>query len=265
MSLNVFNRNCTDYLSHVALITATPTEESGVKRLYDNWEQVAYSSDTQEYLTASFMKDGKKHKVVTARADTTGMTAAAVLTVKLIEYFRPKYLIMVGIAAGIALPNTVEQMYGDVIVADVIGSYAEGKFVSPSDSSIHIGNIGFIPRPKYLHIDPEVKKAVCMAIESPENEYAVHIGTMACGSSVIANTIILDQQVRPIMKNAVGLDMESYAVAYAAKTVSEPRPHAIIIKSVCDFADTSKDDKYQKFAAYTSAQFSRFLYENFLF
>lgn len=57
------------------------------------------------------------------------MTAACALSAKLIHHFRPQYLIMVGIAAGVALSDMEEQIYGDVIVADMIWNYSDGKFV----------------------------------------------------------------------------------------------------------------------------------------
>ena len=53
-------------------------------------------------------------------------------------------------------------------------------------------------------------------------------------------------------------------MAYAAVNATEPRPCPIIIKSVCDYADSQKDDRFQKFAAYTSAEFAKLLYEKFL-
>lgn len=44
----------------------------------------------------------------------------------------------------------------------------------------------------------------------------------------------------------------------AAEVAREPRPSALVVKSLCDFGDEDKADKFQNYAAYTS---SRFLYE----
>jgi len=49
--------------------------------------------------------------------------------------------------------------------------------------------------------------------------------------------------------------MEIYGVYYAARFSTEPRPKAIAIKSVCDFADEEKNDVYQAYAAYTSVRY----------
>ena len=51
---------------------------------------------------------------------------------------------------------------------------------------------------------------------------------------------------------------------YAVKQAPAPRPMGLVIKSVCDYADEEKSDQYQKFAAYTSAQFAKLLYEKHL-
>ena len=51
---------------------------------------------------------------------------------------------------------------------------------------------------------------------------------------------------------------------YAVKEAPVPRPKGLVIKGVCDYADEEKSDQYQKFAAFTSAQFAKLLYENFL-
>lgn len=51
---------------------------------------------------------------------------------------------------------------------------------------------------------------------------------------------------------------------YAAENAAQPQPYALVIKGVSDYADDEKSDDYQKFAAYTSAEFAKLLYEKFL-
>ena len=83
-------------------------------------------------------------------------------------------------------------------------------------------------------------------------------------AAVVANSEILNQQVRGLNRGTMGLDMEAYGVAYAASHAIEPKPKAIIAKSICDFADSRKSDKYQKFAAYTSCEFVQLMLEKIL-
>jgi len=51
------------------------------------------------------------------------------------------------------------------------------------------------------------------------------------------------------------------AVEYA----KNPKPTAIIIKSVCDFADKNKNDDWQKYSSYTSAAFANQLFRHLNF
>ncbi|MBQ7202417.1 MAG: hypothetical protein IJS03_00205 [Eubacterium sp.] len=249
-----------DYIYDVAIITAVEIEEESVKRLYDSWKEIKYPDDNQLYYEAAFVKDSVTRRVITARQKEMGMTAASHLASKIINKFRPRYLIMTGISAGIG----AEQIYGDVIVPDVIWNYAAGKFVSASSADITFGDIGFLPRPIAIEIDSEILKIIKRLKDSPDNEFHLHIGPMACGNSVVANRDVVNKQIHSLFPQTVGLDMESYSVFYAAKNSTEPKPKAIVIKSICDYADAQKSDKYQKFAAYTSSQFAKYLYEKHL-
>jgi nucleoside phosphorylase len=56
--------------------------------------------------------------------------------------------------------------------------------------------------------------------------------------------------------------MESYGMFHAAVNSNSLASLPICIKSVCDFADGGKGDKYQKYAAYTSAEFMKYLIQN---
>ena len=191
------------------------------------------------------------------------MTAATATAMKMIARFRPRYIIMVGIAAGVAR-DPEDQMYGDVLVPDMVWNYSAGKFVSSGSADISFGEIGFLPRATTAKIPEDVLQVVREAKNSPENQCHVHIGPMACGSTVVANKSIIERQIHTQYSETLGLDMESYGVVYAALNCTEPRPKPLIIKSICDFADEEKSDVYQKFAAYTSCEFAKLLYEKFL-
>lgn len=158
----------------------------------------------------------------------------------------------------------LDQMYGDVVVPNIVWNYAAGKFVSPDKADITFGDLGFLPRSTYASIPEEIMPYIKRAVDSEENQCHVYIGPMACGSTVVANRIILEKQVHSQLHSTVGLDMESYGVVYAAYHATKPKPVPIIVKSVCDFANNDKSDDYQKFAAYTSCQFAKLLYEKFL-
>lgn len=253
-----------NYDYSVALISVTDTETIAVMNMYDSWKELRFDNDEQIYYEAEFLSGVKRCKIVTARQNEMGMTAGAALSMKVIEHFRPRYLIMVGIAAGVAFEHIEEQIYGDVIVADTIWNYSSGKFVAPERADIRFGEIGFIPRPTIIEMDKNIRKYIETAAASEENQCHVYIGPIASGSAVVANSEMLNKQIRSQFQHTAGLDMEAYAIMYAAKNATKPKPTAIVIKSVCDYADSRKSDEYQKFASYTSCEFSKLLYEKYL-
>ena len=249
-----------DYESFAALIYVTNTEEEAVMRMYD-WKPVLIEGDEQIYYEA---QDSEKGRLLAARQDEMGMTAAATLTMKITEHFRPKYVIMPGIAAGTLDESDNVQMYGDVILADLVWNYSNGKYVSKDKAQIAFGEVGFLPRPTTVAIDKELAAYFDKAVNSLNNETHVLVGAMASGAAVVANRLILERQIRGQFHSTKGLDMEAYGVAYAASHATQPKPKAIIAKSVCDFADSRKSDIYQKFAAYTSCEFVKLMLDEIL-
>lgn len=251
------------YDTDVALLSVTTTEFNAVMHFHD-WRAKTLANDEQIYDVATFERDGKERSIVHAKISEMGMTAAAATATKVIYTFRPKYLIMVGIAAGVVKSELEEQMYGDVILPDVVWNYSAGKFVSPEKARIVYGNLGFLPRSTSEAIPEEIIPYLKRAVDSDDNPCHAYIGPMACGSTVVASKELLEKQVYSQYQHTAGLDMESYAVVYSANHASDPRPIPIIVKSVCDFADSKKSDDYQRFAAYSSCEFAKYLYEKIL-
>ena len=250
----------TNYNSFAALIYVTDTEESAVRNMY-SWKEFRIEGDDQVYYEA---QDCGDKKIYAARQDEMGMTASATLTMKLIQHFRPKYVVMPGIAAGALEESSDSQMYGDVILANLVWNYSNGKYVSKDKAQIIFGEVGFIPRPTAVRVDETMLEYFEKAVKSEHNQTHVLVGALASGSTVVANRLILEKQIKGQFDTTKGLEMEAYGVAYAASHATEPRPKAIIAKSVCDFADSRKSDMYQKFAAYTSCEFVKLMLDEIL-
>ena len=253
-----------NYLSFAAIVYVTETEKQAVMRMFD-WSDICVDGDLQEYKEAFIEKNGKKLRVISAQQDEMGMTASAVLTMKMINHFAPEYIVMPGIAAGTgSMPNLTNQEYGDVLLANSVWNYSNGKYVSPHQAEIVFGEVGFKPRPTVVNISGDHMQKILEYINSDENEFYVHYGPLASGTAVVANKSILQKQVMNSFQNTKGVEMEGYGVAYAAAHAADPKPSVIIAKSICDFADERKDDVYQKFAAYTSCGFVKDLLEKVL-
>lgn len=251
-----------EYQSFAALIYVTEPEHEAVMRMYD-WQALRLPGDAQVYYRAAQTKNGLP--IVAAQQDELGMTASATLTMKMIQHFKPKYVIMPGTAAG--MPNIHQegdQEFGDVLIADMVWNYSNGKYVSKDDAPIVFGELGFLPRPTVVKIDESLLPYFQKAFYSEKNEAYIHVGPIASGTSVVANHHVSEGVVKKVFPVTQGLEMESYGVAYAAAHAVEPRPKAIIAKSICDFADERKTDKYQRFAAYTSCEFVKLMIDEIL-
>ena len=252
------------YKSFAAIVYVTETEKQAVMRMFD-WTELRVDGDDQPYKEAFIEKNGKQLRVICAQQDEMGMTASAALTSKMIHLFTPEYVVMPGIAAGTGnITETEDQEFGDVLLADSVWNFSNGKYVSPHEAEIVFGEIGFKPRPTTVKLSGDYMKPIVEFMKSERNEFHVLFGPLASGTAVVANKTILKKQVMTCFEDTEGVEMEGYGVAYAAAHSLEPKPHTIIAKSVCDFADERKNDNYQKFAAYTSCGFVRDLLINVL-
>lgn len=251
------------YKSTAVILTAVEVETSSIKSQFGDWKHIAATGDSQDYYETTLTSNhGEEMRIITAQQKVMGMTACTMLAAKAIHLFRPKYLIMSGIAAGTS--DTTSHMYGDVIVPDIIWDYTTGKYVGPDESEIRFGDIGFLPRPVSIRIDSRIMDKVRSTIGAPDNEFHIHIGPMACGSCVVANEEVVERQIKALFPQTIGLDMESYSLCFAAENASEPRPLSIVVKSICDYANAEKDDRFQKFAAFNSAGYVHYLLTNHL-
>lgn len=84
----------------------------------------------------------------------------------------------------------------------------------------------------------------------PEESFRVHTGPLATGASVVEDEGIFSRLSKS-MRNVIGIDMESSALAALAEVHEVP---IIVAKGVSDFGDTYKDDRFRTFAARASAE-----------
>lgn len=248
----------------IAVVCALEDVEfRAVKALDWNWklEESANVDDSSSYFMGSVRTNRNKDvRAVAVAAPQMGMPAMAVLAMKVISRFRPKIIATVGIAAAVKPQPKIN--FGDVLFAEFSWDYGSGKL------TVKDGKVSLSPEPRPLTVEPMIRKKFAKLKDNtltlaaikdawpgtkPASSLTVHIGPVASGAAVVADTQILldilDQQ-----RKLIGIEMEIYSVFYAATHSSEPRPTPIAIKSVCDYGDRNKSDTYQPYAAYTSAR-----------
>lgn len=251
--------NLIQYQYDIAIVCALKTPElDAVKKAIGGWsEEVVENDKGTKYYSSSF--NGRS--IIVASAFQMGMPASTALSMKIINLFRPKYLFMAGICAGIEGSVNL----GDIIVVDQSWDYGSGKINSKDDQQVfqiepYPLRLGAALKANALEL--QGKKDVIASIqndwigvESDKSVLRVHIGPMPSGAAVIANKDVANQVKDGQHRKLLGIEMEAYGVMCAAEYSPEPKPEVMVVKSVCDFADNKKNDDFHLYAAYTSASF----------
>jgi nucleoside phosphorylase/CheY-like chemotaxis protein len=250
-----------NYDYDIAIVTALHYPElEQVLTLDANWEEFKYGNDATLYYEGTFKEGEKSFKVVATSSPQMGMVATSTLCMKLIHNFRPRYLFMTGIAAGVK----GEVNFGDILVADQTYDGTNGKITTNGS-----GEKGFSPNPTPISLDPDIKEKIRSYQtkskyffelkerwqgNKPDTDLKLKIGPVVSVPYVIQNKEELIS-LKGHQRKLIGLEMETFGMFYSANNGFNPKPIPISIKSVCDFGDKEKADNYQKYASYTSARF----------
>jgi nucleoside phosphorylase/CheY-like chemotaxis protein len=272
--------NCIDYIRngqrHLAqayktdlcIVTALASPEmEAVHRLPWDWDSVTPLDDTTFVRPGSLCLKGQRHSVVTSVPSRMGMVSTALLAYKLIAAFRPRFLAMTGVCAGVREKTRL----GDIIFVDPTWDWQSGKRVKDKD------NTQFAIAPHQLPASEFIRARVQQLASNsdlwheirkkwpspPSHELRLLVGPVASGSAVLADGQVVTE-IKVQERNLLGIEMECYGLFAAASLAAFPRPTVIAFKSVCDFADPDKKDEFQAYAAYTSANALHVFMNSFL-
>jgi nucleoside phosphorylase len=245
--------------SDLFIVTALKDIElDAVLELPASWRETKFEDDATFYYRGTFEREGKQQSVVAAAAHQMGMASTACLCMKAISRFRPRYIVMCGICAG------VDGAFGDVVFADQCWDYGSGKVKASKSNSM------FSPAPSYLSVDASLKENAAHFVQAKADvlfqierrwrgekvghRLSVHVGPIATGAAVVESEKAVAGIVEQNRK-VKGIEMEAYGVFVAAQNATAPRPTAFVAKGICDFGVPPKTDDYQKYAAFCSANF----------
>lgn len=248
------------YETDLAIITALDSVEfSAIKSLPVQWDDAIVPNDSSQYISSVF-SEGERHlSVVAVAAARMGMSAAAVTAMKLIYTFRPRYLCMCGITAGVR---------GKVNMGDILAPSPSWDWGSGKIERIN-GESRFAPDTYQIQIDQDLRSRLSGYVHKeeflagirakwparkPDHPLRLHVGPVASGAAVLADLQVVES-VKEQQRKLLGIKMEAYGVMSAGEICARPRPVTFALKSVCDFGDEDKSDEYQSYAAYTSATF----------
>lgn len=243
----------------IAIITAlTHTELDAVLKLPCKWNKYPQQGDVNLYYSGSVTtSDGREKSIIATSCPRMGMAAAAAVAATVCERFSPQLVIMTGIAAGIEGKVKI----GDVLIADPCWDWGSGKL------TVKEGVPTFLSAPTQMPLDPGLQTIFRHIAahhdymneiysgwtegKRPPYDPTLFVGPIATGAVVLedpATVALILQQNR----NTIGVEMEAFGIMSAVQN-ARCRPRALIIKSVCDYADPTKNNEWQNYAAYTSA------------
>jgi nucleoside phosphorylase len=248
-------RESANYKTDLCVITGLQSPEIDAIRSLDwQWGTAQSLDDVGFYYQGTFRTGDSSRTVAAAAAPRMGMVASAIVALKMINRFRPKLLAMVGICAGVKDKCAI----GDALLANPAWDWQMGKRTN--------GTFAFAPH--QIDVPTEITERFVQLGQDqqlwfdlhrtfpgpkPNNIPSVKVGPVASGSSVLADLAAIEE-IKQQHRKLIGVEMELYGVYAAARDCAPPRPICFGLKSVADFGDEDKDDKYQPYAAYVSAR-----------
>lgn len=261
------NKNPPSYGIDLCVITVLPVELDAVLSLPWNWSLPRPIDDSTFVQEGFFESAGTKMSVATSIAPRMGMVATAIIVNNIIHKLNPRFVAMTGICAGIDGRANL----GDIIVANPGWNYQSGKHFTEDSKPEFAISPHQLDLPEFIASRATVLGRNSAELAKIQSSWPVKvdtalkllIGPVASGSAVIANPELVDQ-IKLQKRELLGIDMEIYGMYAAVSAASRPKPVALAFKSVCDFADAKKNDNYQAYAAYTSAQALKIFFETYM-
>lgn len=225
------------------------------------WKEVGNARFTHVYREAEFRTNkGRPLRVVATTSTSMGLTAAAIATTQLVLQFRPRIVVMIGIAAGTRSGN---KQFGDVLVADPSIDYNSGKVVTAGGIREFLPDpypIGLIPRLRSVLHKYHGHHPIFGTIRKrwngplPKEANHLHVGPLGAADQVIDDAARI-VEIQKNWRKLIGVEMETYGVYRACEEAPEPKPRFVSFKAVCDFA-AEKTDSWQDYAAFLAAEFA---------
>ena len=256
----------TDYLNEpdncqidFAIITAIEVERVAVCRAFQLGEEHREIRGQRTYWrNRIFLRQGGFYEIVVAQLPDASNIHAALRTSDIIRDWKPTAIFMVGIAGA----ARSEQLLGDVIIAKDVYYYERGK-ETPS---------GHLPEPTIYKTDsvlwdriiatPDWKDLIPIPRpDDTEKRPAIHRdGVIASGEKVIADPALRDE-IASVHRKILAIEMEGYGVG-AAVWDSPEQIRWLVIRALCDRADSAKNDNWHAYAAAVAAGYTRhFLFD----
>ena len=249
-------------MADFVIITALEEERDALLSKIPNFRKLPQTQgDISVYYSTEFLIPTSEnpvgaYRIVLMPLLGMGQIQAVAATVNSIQRWIPRYVLMVGIAGGVAA-NDVK--LGDILIANQIVDYELQK-ITPEGPEIrwvvHQTDPRLLGAAQNLRDDEW--QVFISEIRPEPGSLKRHIGPIASGNKVIAFNEVL-KKFKDIWTKLIGVEMEASGVATASSQASS-RPGFFIIRGVSDLADKKKSStrvkKWRRYACDVAAAYA---------
>ena len=209
-------------------------------------EEMRKLPNQEEYYYKRTIEFGKEVELFCAVHPDYSKVSCACHTSRMMSSFNADIALMIGICAG----DEAKVKLGDVIVSKKVIDYETGKLEDDE----------FFPEIKSYEVKNQLKQFINRFVANrprvinSSTEYNVHFATIATGTKVIEKDAIF-RELKKHDRKILGLDMEAYAFTEAVVGLNHSS-YVLVIKSVCDYANSNKNDNYHSIAAENSSKWA---------
>jgi nucleoside phosphorylase len=246
------------------IITALEEERDAVlTHLPGNRRIMPSAADIRTYRFARIpvnFPDGSvgKYGVAVLSLISMGRVEASLATSDAIRRWAPRYVLMVGIAGGIADEGV---NVGDVLISSQIIDYELQKVKAETESvrySAHRADPRLLDAAQNM-TNSEWRTEITVA-RPGDGQPRRLVGPVATGDKVVARKALLDK-LRADWPKLIGIEMEAGGAA-AAAFQSARSPGFFMIRGVSDLADEHKGDDWREYACDVAAAYTIALLKN---
>jgi nucleoside phosphorylase len=282
----------------VLLVTALPKETAAVKATFDSVKQINVQGDPNIYEIGTFDQNGEQRHVLFASSGMGTLNASALATNALRTFPQLQHIVMVGIAGGcpnaakpdehVRLGDVVVSGSGGIIAYDYVKETVDGRSIRSSPqkpSAALLKVVEHLQAEELLGKRPwdAISRAAFQILGSdysrpPNSKDVLHDGATAIAhpldssrqggmprvfSGVIAaaDTLLKNAATRDELRDRFGaraVEMEASGLQNAAWHQGKD---IFVIRGICDYCDSGKNDDWQKYAALMAASYARAMIE----
>jgi nucleoside phosphorylase len=217
-------------LAHLGKPNRLPPANDDIRVYYPATIPVTFTNETTSEETTS------EYEVVLTDLLGMGRVEAANAVGDAIRRWRPRYVILAGIAGGLSKAGV---QVGDVLISEQIADYELQKLTEEKTLtrwSVHRASPALLAAAKQLR--PEDWQRFVREPRPQPGKPQRHFGPICTGDKVVANGLL--DQYREVWTKLIGVEMEAGGVASAAFEAASA-PGFLMVRGVSDLADPDKD------------------------